>query len=359
MKNIPILFLFIVGTMAANAQVKTDSLKKGLSTNKAILNKGVVVQQQTTVPNLTPPKKITQTATAIIQSPSAPTQANSTINPTTQPVVLPDIIITNISFTPNTVNTYFVNYTLKNIGTTSVKKGLLGVQSYINGSASGGGVSISLGTEVNQLLNPGETLSSRNTFGTASIIPGTAYAFELCVNGVKINSGTSLETWGGQQFSELNFTNNSMQSTFTIPPPPPAPADLEVKITSITKCPQDTLSSVRIYYTLKNIGETAIPQTASLSIQGRVEDTDNNPATFLATACCGRPIGGIPITSDQIPFVPGDIKQLYFDANIGAGYYPALVKNTLYQFNIEISNQNSFIEASNANNKNGYNYFLK
>ncbi|QIL37938.1 hypothetical protein G7074_00735 [Pedobacter sp. HDW13] len=320
MKKILTLFLFIAAAIGSNAQVKKiDS--SGLV--KPVINakvKGQIItstpQQTNTTPttnvSIVPPK---QTATGMLYTPPSgttqtPNQPTTTTNPTTTPAALPDIVITNISFSPNTGNTYAVNYTLKNVGTAAVKKGLLSVQGYINGGAMGGGNSTSLTSEINQLLNPGESMSSRNTFGTNGIIVGNAYSFELCVNGMRSNVGTASQTWVGQQFSELNFTNNAIQSSFTIPPPPPAPADIEVIITKIEKSPLDTASFVRIYYTLKNIGETAIPSTASLSLQSRVEDTDNDPSTFLETACCGQATGEILWTQVKFP-LPGKRKRTF------------------------------------------------
>ncbi|QNR86411.1 hypothetical protein H9N25_08480 [Pedobacter riviphilus] len=300
MKKILTIFLFIASAIGSNAQVKKIDSSRLV---KPIINakvKGQIITPtppQTNTPLTTSvsiiPSK--QTATGMLYVPPATTTQtpNQPTQPTITPAALADIVITNISFSPNTGNTYAVNYTLKNVGTAAVKKGLLSVQGYINGGAVGGGNSTSLTTEMNQLLNPGESMSSRNTFSTNGIIVGNAYTFELCVNGMKSNVGTASETWVGQQFSELNFTNNTIQSSFTIPPPPPAPADIEVTITKIEKSPVDTASFVRIYYTLKNIGETAIPSTASLSLQSRVEDTDNNPSTFLETACCGQATGEI------------------------------------------------------------------
>jgi hypothetical protein len=271
---------------------------------------------------------------------------------------LPDIVITNISFSPNTANTYFVNYTIKNTGIAAVKKGLLSVQTYINGNASGGGKTTTLGTEINQLLNPGESISSKNTFSTTGLVTGQNYAFELAVNGTKVNAGTPSQTWGGQQFPESNFTNNSMQSIFTIPPPPPAPADILVTITGIEKSPMDT-SFVRIYYTLKNIGATAIPPNASLSLQSSVEDTDNDPGTFLGTACCGQATGGGALDPGDIPYTPGSVKTLYYDARVAGGYNPSLPKMTSYKFNLVISNNGSYTEGNNANNKSSQTYLLK
>ncbi|MGC4100004.1 hypothetical protein [Ferruginibacter sp.] len=293
--------------------------------------------------------------TSVIRN--VPTQTIK-LNPIPPANPLPDIIITNISFTPNTANTYYVNYTLKNTGTSAVKKGLLSLQTYINGGASGGGSATSLGTEINQLLNPGESFSSKNTFSTTGIVVGQNYAFQLCVNGMKANAGMPTETWVGQQFTESNYTNNTMQSTFTIPPPPPAPADILVTITSIDKSPTDT-AFVRINYTLKNIGATAIPQTASLSIQSSVEDTDNNPATFLGTGCCGQPTGGNTLNTGDIPFAPGAVTTLYYDARVAGGYYPSLPKMVLYKFNVVISNNGSFTESNSANNKGSLTYLLK
>lgn len=287
--------------------------------------------------------------------------------PATQPVKvntmppanpLPDIIITNISFVPNTANTYFVNYILKNVGVAPVKKGLLSVQSYINGNPSGGGKCFSQATEINQSLNSGESVNSKNTFSITGLTAGQNYTFELAVNGMKANAGTASQTWVGQQFAESNFTNNSIQSTFTIAPPPPPPADILVTITGIEKSPMDTASFVRIYYTLKNIGATAIPPTASLSLQSSVEDTDNDPGTFLGTACCGQATGGDALGSGDIPYAPGSVKTLYYDARVAGGYNPSLPKMTLYTFNIVISNS-GYTEGNNANNKSSRTYFLK
>ncbi|MFT3933721.1 MAG: hypothetical protein QM726_08920 [Chitinophagaceae bacterium] len=308
-----------------------------------------------------------QTEPKLIKTPVNVAPASNIKNIDAQPIKtkmivpadpLPDIIITNISFSPNTANTYIVNYTLKNVGTAAVKKGLLSLQTYINGGASGGGSATSLGTEVNQLLNPGESISSKNTFSTNGIVVGQNYSFQLSVNGTKINIGMPSEKWVGQQFTESNYNNNSMQSTFTIPPPPPAPADILVTITSIEKSPMDT-SFVRIYYTLKNIGATAIPSTATLSLQSRVEDTDNDPNTFLGTACCGQPTGGNALTSGDIPYAPGAVKTLYYDARVAGGYYSSLPKMTLYKFNIVISNDGSYTEGNNDNNKSSLTYLLK
>jgi len=369
MKKILILFLLIAGAIGSNAQVKKIDSSKLV---KPVINtkvKGQIIAptpQQTNTPLTTSvsiiPSK--QTATGMLYVPPAtttqtPNQPAATTNPTTTPAPLPDIVITNISFSPNTGNTYAVNYTLKNVGTAAVKKGLLSVQGYINGGAVGGGSSTSLTTEMNQLLNPGESFSSRNTFSTNGIIVGNAYTFELCINGMKSNAGTASETWVGQQFSELNFANNTIQSSFTIPPPPPAPADIEVTITKIEKSPVDTASFVRIYYTLKNIGETAIPSTASLTLQSRVEDTDNDPSTFLETACCGQATGGNTLSADEIPFIPGNVKELFYDARVAGGAnFSTLPKNVLYKFNIEITGS-GFTDGNNSNNKNGYKYLLR
>lgn len=366
MKKVVILFLFIAGAMAGNAQTrKTDSSRL----IKPVINsniKGKIIaptsQQTTTAPITNVPTVPVQTATGILYTPPSatttqtPNQPTQTSTPAAE--VLPDIIITSISFSPNTANTYAVNYTLKNVGTTAVKKGLLSVQSFINENPSGGGKTTSLVSEINQLLNPGESINGKNTFSTAGIIVGNAYSFELFVNGMKINVGTPSEKWAGQQFSELNFANNSMQSSFTIPPPPPPPADVLVTITGIEKSPVDTTSFVRIYYTLKNIGGTAIPQTASLSLQSWVEDTDNDPSTFLETACCGQATGGGVMNADDIPYAPGSVKTLYYDARVAGGYSTSLPKMVLYKFNIEIRN-NSFTDGNNANNKNSYTYFLR
>ncbi|WP_379091539.1 hypothetical protein [Pedobacter sp. UC225_65] len=368
MKKILILFLFIAVAISSNAQIKKiDSSKLVKPVVNAKVKGQIIVPtppQTNTTPttnvSMVPPK---QTATGMLYSPTStptqtPNQPTATTNSTPTPTALPDIVITNISFSPNTGNTYAVNYSLKNVGTAAVKKGLLVVQGYINGAAVGGGNSTSLTSEMNQLLNPGESMSSRNTFGTTGIIVGNAYTFELCVNGMKSNVGTTSETWVGQQFSELNFTNNVIQSSFTIPPPPPAPADIEVTITKIEKSPVDTASFVRIYYTLKNIGETAIPSSASLSLQSRVEDTDNNPSTFLETACCGQAIGGGSLDASDIPFTPGNIKELFWDARVAGGpNFSTLPKNVLYKFNIQITGS-GFTDGNNSNNKSGYNYLL-
>lgn len=327
MKKIGFISFFITGVMIASAQTEPKLIRTSI--------------------NVAP-------LSGIKNIPTQPIKLN-TIPPANP---LPDIVITNISFSPNTSNTYFVNYTLKNVGTAGVKKGLLSLQTYINGGASGGGSATSLGTEINQLLNPGESISSKNTFSTTGIVAGQNYAFQLCVNGMKSNVGTPSETWVGQQFTESNFTNNSMQSTFTIPPPPPAPADVLVTITSIEKSPTDT-AFVRIHYTLKNIGATAIPTTASLSLQSSVEDTDNDPATFLGTGCCGQGTGGSALNSDDIPYAVGAVKTLYYDARVAGGYNPSLPKMTLYKFNIVISNNGSYTEGNNANNKSSQTYFLK
>lgn len=371
MKRIFFFLLFIAGAMDSGAQIrKIDSIRLA----KPVVNsniKGKVIepasQQTTTAPvtniQMAPAK---QTATGMIYTPAStstqtagqPAQPATTTNPTTTPAALPDIIITNVSFSPNTGNTYFVNYTLKNTGTAAVKKGLLSVQSYINGNASGGGATTTISTEANQLLNPGESISSKNTFSTAGIVVGNVYTFELCVNGMKTNIGMPSETWVGQQFSELNYSNNSMQSPFNIPPPPPAPADVAITVTSVTKSPADT-SFVRIYYTLKNIGETPIPQTASLLIQSRVEDTDNDPSTFLETACCGQAIGGGALDAGEIPFAPGSVKELFWDARVAGGVnFSTLPKNVLYRFNIVITG-NGFTDGNSENNKSGYNYLLQ
>lgn len=368
MKKIFILFLFIAGATGSNAQIKKiDS--SGVV--RPVINpkvKGQIIvstpQQTNTTPttnvSMVPPK---QTATGMLYTPAStttqtPNQPITATNPTPTPTALPDMVITNISFSPNTSNTYAVNYSLKNVGTAPVKKGLLSVQGYINGAPAGGGNSTSLTSEINQLLNPGESMSSRNTFSTNGIIVGNAYTFELCVNGMKSNVGTASETWVGQEFSELNFTNNVIQSSFTIPPPPPAPADMEVTITKIEKSPVDTASFVRIYYTLKNIGETAIPSTASLSLQSRVEDTDNDPNTFLETACCGQATGGNTLNAGEIPFAPGNMKELFYDARVAGGAnFSTLPKNVLYKFNIQITGY-GFTDSNNSNNKSGYNYLL-
>lgn len=327
MKKICFTLLLIAGIKGTNAQIETTPVKTPVSI--------------TPVPGI---KKM----------PAQPIR--TTTIPPANP--LPDIIITNISFLPNTANTYIVNYTLKNIGIAAVKKGLLFVQSYINGNASGGGKCITLATETNQPLNPGESISSKNTFGTAGLAAGQNYAFELAVNGTKINAGTPSETWAGQQFPESNFTNNSMRATFVIPPPPPAPADIMVTITGIEKSPVDT-SFIRIYYTLKNIGATAIPATASLSLQSSVEDTDNDPGTYLGTACCGQATGGDALNPGDIPYAPGSVKTLYYDARVAGGYNPSLPKMTLYKFNIIISNNGSYTEGNNANNRSSQTYLLK
>ncbi|MEE1944779.1 hypothetical protein VRU48_06655 [Pedobacter sp. KR3-3] len=375
MKKIIILFLFIASAIGSNAQIKKIDSSKLV---KPVINakvKGQIVtptpQQTNTTPttnvSIAPPK---QTATGMLytppssttQTPNQPTTTTTTTTTTTNstpvPTALPDIVITNISFSPNTGNTYAVNYSLKNVGTAAVKKGLLSVQSYINGAPAGGGNSTSLTSETNQLLNPGESMSSRNTFSTNGIIVGNAYTFELCVNGMKSNAGTASEKWVGQQFAESNFTNNVIQSSFTIPPPPPAPADIEVTITKIEKSPADTASFVRIYYTLKNIGETAIPSTASLSLQSRVEDTDNDPSTFLETACCGQATGGNTLGAGEIPLAPGSAKELFYDARVAGGAnFSTLPKNVLYKFNIQITG-NGFTDGNNSNNKSGFNYLL-
>ncbi len=368
MKRILILSL-VAWSFKANAQRNTDSTLTQKKVIRTITKNPVTRQPATapaTQPTLTPPKGITQTATGMInttqpsatQSPNPPAQTNTTTNTNTTPAPLPDIIITNISFLANTASTYFVNYTLKNVGTNSVKKGLLGTQSYINGDAAGGAVTTSVGSEINQLLNPGESINGRQTFSVTGRVPNTPYTFQLNTNGTKVNAGTASEAWVGQQFNELNYSNNIIQTTFIIPPPPPAPADVEVSITAITKSPMDTAGFVRIYYTVKNIGETAIPQNANLSIQTRVEDTDNNPATFIGTACCGQPTGGGNLAADEIPFAPGQMKNNYYDAKISAGYYPALVTNTSYKFSVEVSNT-GFTDDNNANNKNSFIYFLQ
>ncbi|MFT3979283.1 MAG: hypothetical protein QM687_02360 [Ferruginibacter sp.] len=370
-----IITILAAFTFTANAQRKTDSIAAQQKAVKTIVKNPKILQQPATPAtqvNMTPPKTATQTATGMIYTPttastttttsttqatSQPTQTTTTTNPA--PAALPDVIVTDINFAPNTGNTYLVNYTLKNTGTAPVKKGLLSVQSYISGGAAGGAKTTTLGSEINQLLNPGESITSKHTFSTTGLVPNTPYPFMLCVNGMKVNAGTSSEAWVGQQFSELNYANNSLQNIFTIPPPPPAPADVSVVITSITKSPMDTASFVRIYYTLQNIGETAIPQNASLSIQTRVEDTDNNPATFLATACCGQPTGGGGLEANDIPFAPGAVKNLYYDARVAGGYYSSLPTNTSYNFNVEITNNGGFTDGNNANNKNSFVYFLK
>lgn len=371
MKKVFILFLLVAGAMAGKTQIKKiDSIRA----NKPVINsniKGKIIApsstQTTTTPATNVPAATTQTSSGMIYTPptatmqvtTLPAQPATTTSTPPPAELLPDIIITGINFSPNSANTYAVNYTLKNIGTAAVQKGLLSVQSYINGNPSGGGQSITLAAEINQLLNPGESVSSKNTFSTTGIVAGNANAFELFVNGMKANVGTPSEKWVAQQFSELSFTNNSIQSSFTIPPPPPPPADVLVTITGIEKSPGDTTSFVRIYYTLKNIGGTAIPQTASMSLQSMVEDTDNDPNTFLGTACCGQPTGGNALGSNEIPYAPGEVKTLYYDARVAGGYYSTLKKAALYKFSIEVSSNNSFTDGNNANNKTSYNYFLQ
>ncbi|MBB6235879.1 hypothetical protein HDC90_000479 [Pedobacter sp. AK013] len=365
MKKLLILSLFIVVAMTAKAQIKKSD-SSGMV--KPVINSKIKAKIIETPPTQTTPVPITGIATGTVQRstgttiPTLPSTTNTTTTQsvtTTTPAALPDLVITNISFSPNTANTYFVNYTLKNIGTAGIKKGLLSVQSYLNGNASGGGNSVSLGTEVNQLLNPGESISSKTGFNTTGVIVGNAYTFELCVNGMKANIGTPTEAWVGQQFPELSYTNNSIQSAFTIAPPPPAAADINVVITRITKSPVDSTSFVRIYYTLKNIGETAIPQTASLSQQARVEDTDNDPNTFLETACCGQAIGGSTLDAGDIPHAPGETKELYFDARVAGGAnFSTLPKNALYKFNIQITGY-GFTDGNSGNNKSTYDYRLQ
>lgn len=366
MKKILILSLFIVVAITAKAQIKKSD-SSGMV--KPVISSKIKAKIIETPPAQTTPVPITGVATGTVQrststmptfpSTTTTTQTSTQSNTTTTPAALPDLVITNISFSPNTANTYFVNYTVKNIGTASIKKGLLSMQTYINGGATGGGLSITLATEANQLLNPGESVSSKNTFNTTGIVVGRAYTFELCVNGMKGNVGTTSEAWVGQQFSELSYTNNFIQSSFTIPPPPPAPADIKVTITGIVKSPTDTASFVRIYYTLKNIGETAIPQTASLSLQARVEDTDNNPSTFLETACCGQAIGGNTLSPGDIPNAPGDTKELYFDARVAGGAnFSTLPKNVVYKFNIQITGY-GFTDGNSGNNKGSYDYRLQ
>lgn len=349
-----ILIHFITLLLATSFYIQKVNAQKRV--DSSLFKKKITTQpHQTTNPvPLTPPKRI-------IQIDSQPSQANPSTTSTTNsmPTVLPDIIVTDINLSPNTANTYMVKYTLKNIGNTTVKKGLLSVQSFINGNPLGGAKTTTIPSEINQLLNPGESISGNHTFSTTGIIPNTPYTIMLCVNGMKINGGTLSEAWVGQQFTELNYTNNSMQSTFTIAPPPPTPADLEAVITGVTRSPADSASFVRIYYTLKNVGETAIPQNATLTIQTSIEDTDNNPATFVGTACCGQPAGGGMLETNEIPFTPGEVKNLYYDAKISKGYYPALPRSASYRFNIEINNNNSFTDGNNANNKSSFIYFLQ
>lgn len=356
MKKISILSFLLALSIGIQAQSRIDTSKMA-SKNKPGINRATRTIVNPPVSTTNPGSAQTQTTTTKITNlPITGQTATGIIY--TPPPVLPDLIITNVTFAPNSSNTYTVNYTLKNIGNAPVKKGLLAVQSYINGHEAGGGKAFTMLSEANQLVNPGETVSSSSTFGTNGIIPGNTNNFSINVNGVKINSGTSSEKWVGQQFEELNYANNAFQSNFVIPPPPLAPADILVVITGISKSPIDT-SFVRISYTLKNIGAMAIPQTASLSLQSTVEDTDNNPATFLQTACCGQATGGGPVDSGGIPFEPGITKEGFYDARVAGGInFSTLPKNVLYKFNIEIT-CNGFTDGNGANNKSSFNYRLQ
>lgn len=364
MKALSFLLLLIITGTASHAQIKrTDTSRLSLPVrNSAIKLKNTTTatstQQTTAAPITGFPTGTTQTATGIITTVPASTTQQQPSQPA-QTTSYPDIIITNISFSPNTGNTYFVNYTLKNIGNTAVKKGLLYVQSYINGIPSGGGNTTALVSESDQLLNPGESIIGKNTFSTSGIAVGQNYGFGLDVNGSKINTGTSTENWTGQKFTEMNYTNNSIQGTLFIPPPPPAPADIIVTVTSIENSPTDPTLFVRINFTLKNIGETAVPSTASMTVQSSVEDTDNNPSTFLGTACCGQATGGTTIGSESIPLAPGDTRQLFFDARVAGGInFSTLPKNVLYKFKIQITG-NGFADGNAANNESSHTFLLQ
>ena len=186
MKKMLFIVLCMAGIKAAEAQTrKIDSTRW---VNPVIDSR---IKQKA------PATTTTQNPAAVISN--APTAASQTATGIlyTPPPALPDIIITQIAFAPNSSNTYAVQYTLKNVGTSPVKKGLLSVQSYINGGAAGGSKSFTLVSEANQLVNPGESVSSSSTFSTSGIIPGNTYNFSMNVNGGQINTGTSSEKMGG------------------------------------------------------------------------------------------------------------------------------------------------------------------